>query len=299
MGESTVRKIVHDVCEVLWDVLSPEELPTPGENDWKQHAQDFQDTWNLPHCVGALDGKHIEMFQPPNAGSRFFNYKGHHSIVLLAVVGADYRFICVDIGQYGSISDGGVFKESAIGKLLTRGQLQFPDPEPLPDDPTGNCTPFFLVADDAFPLRIDILKPYSQRLKPWERLKQVIFEMRVFNYRLSRARMVVECAFGILAARFRIFYRKIQLEPDKVEGVVKACVVLHNYLTKPRHIRLIHRNPAGEVQFPPPVKPIHRQDGTRATDRATNLRNTMRWWVNGPGKVDWQIQAARAEYYQP
>ena len=248
--------------------------------------------------MGAIDGKHIEMFAPPNSGSRFHNYKGYHSIVLMAIVGADYRFVCVDIGQYGSVSDGGVFKASQMGKLLTGGRLQLPDPCPLTDDPTGNLTPFFLVGDDAFPLRIDLLKPFANRVRPYERLRQVVLEMRVFNYRLSRARLVVECAFGILAARFRIFYTKIMLEPHKVENIVKACVVMHNYLTKPNHTEIIDRHPDGEVKFPAPMKPLHCQAGTRATTQAENLRNTMRWWVNGPGKVDWQIERSGAAYYE-
>ena len=66
--------------------------------------------WQFPHCIGAIDGKHIALFSPVNSGSTYFNYKGFLSIVLLALVDADYKLTYVDIGCQGPISDGRIFK---------------------------------------------------------------------------------------------------------------------------------------------------------------------------------------------
>lgn len=80
-------------------------MPIPGETDWKRHATNFFNKWNFPNCIGAIDGKHIRIQCPPN--SMYFNYKGFFSVVSLAIVDADYKYIAVDVGSYGRESDGG------------------------------------------------------------------------------------------------------------------------------------------------------------------------------------------------
>ncbi|XP_046684552.1 putative nuclease HARBI1 [Homalodisca vitripennis] len=81
-------------------------------------AVDFKKYWQVENCVGAIDGKHIAIRQPPKSGSYYYNYKGFHSIVLFAVVNANYEFIYVNCGTNGRVSDGGVLMETDFGELL-------------------------------------------------------------------------------------------------------------------------------------------------------------------------------------
>lgn len=187
--------------------------------EWECIAQQFNKQWNLHNCIGAMDGKHIMIRPPANSGSFYYNYKHRFSIVLLAVVDADYKFIYVDIGCNGRISDGGVFRECSLTKALEEKSLNIPAPSPLPG--RSDPIPYMMVADEAFPLKEYIMKPYRRNLTR---------ENRIFNYRLSRARRIVESAFGILANRFRAIPFPIALDPDKVELIVMACCSLHNFL---------------------------------------------------------------------
>ena len=136
------------------------------------------------------------------------------SIVLFAVVDARYNFVAVDIGAQEQRSDGSKFSHSIFGKKLRNENLGLPAPSNLP-----HCAkvPYVFVADEAFPLMPNLMRPYPGRQLPPNE--------RIFNYRLSRARRIVENAFGIMAARFRVFRRPLDVKPETADFVVKACTV--------------------------------------------------------------------------
>jgi hypothetical protein len=140
----------------------------------------------------------------------------------MAVVDAHYRFLYVCMGAQGSANDAAVYGESKFAEAISKpsNPLSIPPARYLPDNTT--LTPMMFVADEAYPLQPYLMKPFSAR--------GMSASERIFNYRLSRARRVVENAFGILVNRLRILRENMQLQPDCVCEVVLACCALHNFL---------------------------------------------------------------------
>ena len=119
---NTISILVIEVYQAIIDEYSAEVMRCPVTPEaWKEVANGFYNRWNLPHCVGAIDGKHIAMRCPRKSGSLFYNYKGFFSVVLLAVVDAEYKFLYVDIGASGSGSDAGVFSQTELKEALENG----------------------------------------------------------------------------------------------------------------------------------------------------------------------------------
>lgn len=267
------------------------QFPNSTEK-WKEISKDFENRWNFPHCIGAMDGKHIDIIPPRNAGSYYFNYKGKHSMVLLAIVDANYRFLLVDFGTNGRISDGGVLQNTRFYEKLVEKCLHIPPP----DDVTENFknVPYVFVADDAFPLTTEILKPFRQAYLSSAKKE-------VFNYRISRARHIVENVFGILASRFRIFHTAINLEPQNIEKVVLAACALHNFLmykqpTVYAPANCLYQESAQDGNIlsvgcdsaQSNMNPLQSRNRGNICQNAKEVREQFMDYFMGEGKVPWQ-----------
>ena len=139
----------------------------------------------------------------------------------MAVCNAKYCFTYVDIGAYGSQSDGGIFKQSEFGYRLNNNLLPLPPPHPLPQ--TTIPIPYYLVGDEAFPLGPNLMRPFSK-------ITLTNMKRKIFNFRHSRGRRIIENTFGIFVARWRIYHRIINVKPENVDKIIKATVCLHNFL---------------------------------------------------------------------
>lgn len=224
VGVATTANIIAETCQVIWNCLVHMVLPYPlTTSDWLKVADDFDKHWQFPHCIGAIDGKHIQIQCPDKSGSLYFNYKNHHSIVLLGICDANYLFLFVDIGAYGRRSDGGIFRDSQIGQKFVKHEMNVPKAELLAID--GMPLPYVLVGDEAFQLTNYLLRPYPGR-------GGLNKDKTIFNYRLSRARRTIENSFGLLVSLWRILKKPIEATVDNTINIIKAIVCLHNWLRK-------------------------------------------------------------------
>lgn len=137
----------------------------------------------------------------------------------MALVNSNYEFIFVDVGKNGRVSDGGVIEYTGFYKKMLKGELDLPD-----NQETVKSLNYVFLGDEAFTLHEHFLKPFAQ--------KELNYEKRIFNYRLSRARNVSENAFGQITAKFRILHTPINLSPQKINYVVLAICTLHNFLVR-------------------------------------------------------------------
>ncbi|RVE51177.1 hypothetical protein evm_004142 [Chilo suppressalis] len=87
LGISTISIIVKEVCQAMWSIMKSECMPIPGKEMWELIALKFEQRANFPHCLGAVNGKHIRIINP--LGSMYHNYKGYASVVLMAVADSE------------------------------------------------------------------------------------------------------------------------------------------------------------------------------------------------------------------
>lgn len=104
---TTIGRIVEVCLRPIVKHFLHAAMPQPTTESLKQNIHEYYLKWNYPNCCGAIDGKHVRVRCPSNSGSAFFNYKEYFSIVLLAIVDANYKFIAIDVGSYGREGDAG------------------------------------------------------------------------------------------------------------------------------------------------------------------------------------------------
>lgn len=245
-----------------------------NEEDWRNIAKQFHVRTDFPNCIGAVDGKHIRLKKPATTGSEFYNYKNFFSTVLLGVVDADYCFVAIDVGSYGANSDSNILKKSNFGRRLHANQLNIPNAQMLPQDDKGKPMPFMIVGDEAFALSRNILRPYPRR--------NLTVKQRIYNYRLTRARRMVECTFGILANKWRILHRPIDVELAFADYIIKACCILHNFVRKKDGIVVEEEGYECPLESLQPV-------GIRADTCGINVRDYFaNYFLSPQGSIAWQ-----------
>uniref|UniRef100_A0A8C3T2E5 DDE Tnp4 domain-containing protein n=1 Tax=Chelydra serpentina TaxID=8475 RepID=A0A8C3T2E5_CHESE len=211
VGKSTVGVAVMQVSNTIVELLLS-KVATLGN---VQVIVDGFAAMGFPNCGGAINRTHIPILGPDHQASQYIYCKGYFSMVLQALVDHKGRFTNINVGWLGKVHDARVFRNSGLFRRLQEG-IYFPDQKITVGDVE---MPIVILGDPAYPLMPWLMKPYTGALD---------ISKELFNYRLSKCRMVVECAFGRLKGRWRSLLTRSDLSETNIPIVIAACFVLHN-----------------------------------------------------------------------
>ena len=218
VAKGTVCVILHEVCNAIVQVLMKKYINFPTGQQLKETIDGFERLHGFPQCVGAVDGTHIEILAPEEYAKDYYNRKGYYSILMQAVADHRYCFTDINIGWPGSVHDARVFKNSQLYLRASQGTLI---PANCYKVMNGVRVPLIILGDSAYPLSKWLMKPYSDN-------GHLSSSTKDFNYRLSRARIVIENAFGRLKGRWRCLLKQNDTDLYYLPNVIAACATLHN-----------------------------------------------------------------------
>ena len=217
VSKSTVCLVTKDVCFAIVKSLLPRYIRFPAGAVLREVIDGFEHDLGFPQCAGAVDGSHIPIISPHECPADYYNRKGWHSIILQGTVNHQGCFIDVYVGWPGRVHDARVFANSSLYQRGQGGNL-------LPDwkeEIAGKEVPIVLLGDPAYPLLPWLMKAYPNNghLTP---------EQKRYNYRLSKARVVVEHCYGRLKGRWRCLLKRLDVDVSDAPKLIAACCVLHN-----------------------------------------------------------------------
>lgn len=220
-GETVSRyfdKVLDSVCHMSVDLikpLDPDFTTTPKEIS--------EDSRYMPHfkdCIGAIDGVHIPTSISPEDQIPFIGRKGTPTQNVMAICCFDMQFIFAVVGWEGSAHDARVFQTTIMNPTFN-----FPNPPP------GK---YYLV-DAGYPELSGHLGPYKgerYHLPEFRRGSQPMGHKKLFNYKHSSLRSVVERTFGIWKNTWKILRNMPRYLFKKEVKIVVATMALHNYIRR-------------------------------------------------------------------
>ena len=219
ISRAAVSNIVKRVSMVITIHLGPIYIKFPKtKEEIETAASKFYERHGFPQCIGAIDGTHVFIRRPSENPTDFLNRKNRYSFNVQAVCDYRYCFTDVVVKWPGSVHDARIFANSAINKCLRQEEIPRCMKVIVEDeDPVPIC----ILGDPAYPLLPFLMKEFPGGGNTAAE--------QLFGYRLSSARMVIECSFGRLKARFGCLKREMDVAQGVLPYLIYSCFVLHNY----------------------------------------------------------------------
>ena len=217
VSRSSVCEIVHETCSAIVTILLKTYIKFPTGSNIDNVVREFKAKWGVPQCFGAIDGTHIPVSVPSENHTDYYNRKGWYSMPIQGLVDANYCFLDICVGWPGSVHDARVFVHSSLYKRITENHLIPNKTEQI----SSIDVPLYMIGDSAYPMQSWLMKPFSFN-------SDLPTQQHTYNYRISRARIVAENAFGRLKVRWRRLMKRNDMYVHNVPVVAAAACVLHN-----------------------------------------------------------------------
>uniref|UniRef100_A0AAY4DIJ9 DDE Tnp4 domain-containing protein n=1 Tax=Denticeps clupeoides TaxID=299321 RepID=A0AAY4DIJ9_9TELE len=219
VSRQSASAFVRQTCKAIATHLGPKYVKLPfTEPEAAELVEGFHRAHGVPRCLGAVDGTHVEIKQPPSNSVEFGNGKGGHCVSVQAVCDYTYRFMDVVITSPGSVRDARACANTRLIRFLRTGRVPALEKQTVEGE---EGIPISLLGDPADPLLPFLMKEYSNGGS--------MPQDRYVGLCLCRAHMVIGHAFGRLKARFHALKRPMDINLKDLPNVIYSCFVLHNY----------------------------------------------------------------------
>lgn len=272
VGKSTAVTITHEFCKALVEIqddfISFPVTPLEVGEAIEKFRSDVQ--CEIPQAIGAIDGTLIEIVAPIEGDKiSYYARTKRYAVNTQALAGANLIFLHLATGYPGSTHDARMFRSSDIFTYAERGDiLQYPE-----EIIENHRIKPLILGDGAYPLSTYLMKPYPQSVA-------LTRDEVKFNKKLSGARVLVERAFGILKARYRILLKRLDSQITNVSDVIIACVVLHNFCQSQNDQYMDYDKILDELMSKERRAKLHRRQNNAVVGNAVYIRNILKRFVN-------------------